>query len=304
MACHIAAAASGPGARRFVPTMTKAERTDYHNGIWMCRTHGDLIDRDEVRFTIPLLKQWRVLAEKRAEIAQALGRFDPARFDLFRHEVEIARENLNETTIGEAFIDAGVPLFWRTAVAGAVRDYVFEIAQNALTHGGASAVRLLITPKTIQMFDDGAAFDPRTLPNLPKHRGGGMAVRALRGTLGDRLIISAHPRDGQNHYTVQYLRLQSDIVSETPCHLDFENDMSRRGVVEQHHLEKVAHCETIYILLPDFMSYSKAVDYGSNLAESFAGRQVLFVGQEVSQGVRDLLNLVPGSRFVSLVVGE
>src|ERR1700743_1084457 len=70
-ACHIAAASGGPGARRVVPSMARADRVSYDNGIWMCRTHGTLIDTDEVRFTIPLLKQWRSAAERRAAILQA-----------------------------------------------------------------------------------------------------------------------------------------------------------------------------------------------------------------------------------------
>ncbi len=50
-ACHIRAAASGPGARRHDPSMTSAERSSIDNGIWMCRTHAKLIDSDEATYT-------------------------------------------------------------------------------------------------------------------------------------------------------------------------------------------------------------------------------------------------------------
>ncbi|MCP3994841.1 MAG: hypothetical protein GY722_07230, partial [bacterium] len=51
-ACHIAAAASGPGARRYDPSMSRAERSSIDNGIWMCRTHAKLIDSDEATYTV------------------------------------------------------------------------------------------------------------------------------------------------------------------------------------------------------------------------------------------------------------
>lgn len=73
MACHIAAAASGPGARRYDAKMSKEERTAIENGVWMCYTHGKLIDTDERRFTIPMLKKWREFAEFRAKFRQQFG---------------------------------------------------------------------------------------------------------------------------------------------------------------------------------------------------------------------------------------
>ncbi len=65
-ACHIRAAASGRGARRYDPSMTSAERRSLDNGIWLCRTHGKLIDSDEATYTVEQLHQWRLEAEKRA----------------------------------------------------------------------------------------------------------------------------------------------------------------------------------------------------------------------------------------------
>ncbi len=66
-ACHIRAAASGPGARRYDSSMTSAERRSIDNGIWMCRTHAKLIDSDEATYTVEQLQQWKRQAETRAE---------------------------------------------------------------------------------------------------------------------------------------------------------------------------------------------------------------------------------------------
>jgi hypothetical protein len=212
MACHIAAASGGPGARRVVPAMTKADRKSLQNGIWMCRTHGTLIDLDEVRFTIPLLQQWRAAAERRAEIRQAQHQVAADQADLFKHDVRITRVNLGEITIGNAFIDAGVPVFWGVRVSAATRDFIFEIAQNALTHGSATYFNLEITPKYIQLTDDGMPFDPRELPNTSAQRGGTLSFQNLNTVLGDRLILSVRMKERGNQYNIQYVRAQSDLT--------------------------------------------------------------------------------------------
>ncbi|WP_035210657.1 HNH endonuclease [Acidithiobacillus thiooxidans] len=55
-AAHIHAAAPGPGARRYLASMSREERTHINNAIWLCATHADLIDRDEVTYTADMLR--------------------------------------------------------------------------------------------------------------------------------------------------------------------------------------------------------------------------------------------------------
>jgi hypothetical protein len=56
-AAHISAAS--PGGRRYDPSMSKEERSSINNGIWLCSNHARLIDRDEVTFTIEVLKKMK-----------------------------------------------------------------------------------------------------------------------------------------------------------------------------------------------------------------------------------------------------
>lgn len=58
-AAHISAAAPGLGARRYLSTMTPDQRMHIHNAIWLCADHADLIDRDEVTYTIEQLKEMK-----------------------------------------------------------------------------------------------------------------------------------------------------------------------------------------------------------------------------------------------------
>ena len=63
-AAHICAAS--PGGKRYNSEMTVEERKAPENGIWMCRTHAALIDRDEKYFTVEMLKKWKGDAESEA----------------------------------------------------------------------------------------------------------------------------------------------------------------------------------------------------------------------------------------------
>ena len=63
-AAHIAAAS--PGGPRYDRTLTTEQRRHHRNGIWLCGTHGKLIDSDESHFTVEELLKWKRLAELRS----------------------------------------------------------------------------------------------------------------------------------------------------------------------------------------------------------------------------------------------
>ena len=81
-AAHIHAAASGPGARRYLATMTREERIHITNAIWLCATHADLIDRDEVMYTADVLRAMKA-----------------------EHEANCATRQRNAVSVGEAVPD-------------------------------------------------------------------------------------------------------------------------------------------------------------------------------------------------------
>ena len=72
VAAHITAAAVlGP---RYDATLTPEQRKSASNGIWLCQTCSNLIDKDEVRYTVPILQKWKREAEQHAFTAIASGR--------------------------------------------------------------------------------------------------------------------------------------------------------------------------------------------------------------------------------------
>lgn len=59
LAAHICAAASGPGAKRFDASQTKAQRRYFDNGIWLCYSCSKLIDNEETFHTVVHLKEMK-----------------------------------------------------------------------------------------------------------------------------------------------------------------------------------------------------------------------------------------------------
>ena len=48
--------------------MTPEQRSSIENGIWLCQTCSKIIDSDEKKYTVEVLKDWKSKAESRAEI--------------------------------------------------------------------------------------------------------------------------------------------------------------------------------------------------------------------------------------------
>ena len=63
-AAHIAGAAPGRGSRRYDPSMTTEQRASISNAIWLCSSHADLIDRDDVKYTVEVLHRMKLAHEE------------------------------------------------------------------------------------------------------------------------------------------------------------------------------------------------------------------------------------------------
>lgn len=62
IAAHITAAS--PGGPRYCASMTTDERSSIDNGIWLCSNCSAMIDKDEKKYTVDLLHEWKRQAEK------------------------------------------------------------------------------------------------------------------------------------------------------------------------------------------------------------------------------------------------
>jgi len=79
VAAHICAAASGPGAKRYDASQTKAQRRHFDNGIWMCYSCSKLIDNEETFHTVAHLKEMK--AHHQVYVSRLVGVVPMAPFE-------------------------------------------------------------------------------------------------------------------------------------------------------------------------------------------------------------------------------
>ncbi|HFM4650816.1 TPA: hypothetical protein ACG7H1_001523, partial [Escherichia coli] len=84
-ACHIEAASEG--GPRYNKEMQKDQRCSFDNGIWLCSIHAKEIDVDPDRFSVELLRKWKLTAEQ-----YALSKVGKARYDVSQ---DVFTENVN-----------------------------------------------------------------------------------------------------------------------------------------------------------------------------------------------------------------
>ena len=63
VAAHIYAAS--PGGKRYNKDMTQEERAGIENAIWLCQQCAKLVDSDEQKYTVAMLKGWKEVHERR-----------------------------------------------------------------------------------------------------------------------------------------------------------------------------------------------------------------------------------------------
>lgn len=88
---HITAAS--PGGPRYDLSLTPDQRRSVENGIWLCQNCGKLVDNDEARYTLPLLREWRRAAEEAALAEVQSSR--ALRADGLEHSVRFAVDGWN-----------------------------------------------------------------------------------------------------------------------------------------------------------------------------------------------------------------
>jgi hypothetical protein len=54
---------ASPGGPRFDPSLTSEQRSHADNGVWLCQNCAKLVDNDVGRFSEPLLRAWKTIAE-------------------------------------------------------------------------------------------------------------------------------------------------------------------------------------------------------------------------------------------------
>lgn len=112
VAAHITAAA--PDGPRYDPVLTREQRADITNGIWLCQNCAKLVDNDPVRFTVEVLRKWKSAAEQ--EASDRVGKTVPSR-NGGREPIDkwVNLEYVEKSGIAKELRDQGYDLHWTTA---------------------------------------------------------------------------------------------------------------------------------------------------------------------------------------------
>lgn len=148
-AAHIHAAASGPGARRYLASMTREARIHITNAIWLCATHADLVDRDEVTYTADMLRAMKA-----------------------EHEANCAVRQRNAVSAGEAIPDL-IAIGPDIVFVGELRSIENDVWSFHLRNFVDGDVQALIA--LIEHYDQSAPIDRYVIVN---ELGDGRALRA------------------------------------------------------------------------------------------------------------------------------
>jgi hypothetical protein len=181
-AAHIHAAAPGPGARRYLASMSHEERSDITNAIWLCATHADLIDRDEVTYS--------------ADVLRAMKR---------EHEANCAERQRNATIAGESvpeLIAIGPDVVFIGAFLG-VDNMEWSFHLRNFVDGDIHALIAFIErfEKTaaidryvlVNFLGDGRAL--KSAPSMTKEKTGGYIIRCPVLSSAGRVPASDLPKD-------------------------------------------------------------------------------------------------------------
>lgn len=304
MACHIAAASEG--GKRYLPGMSVKERQGIGNGIWMCFTHGKLIDTDETRFTIEKLKSWKARSERIAEIMLTKGKgYDEAikldkSLKLSPDEVVITNcETINDN-IGNAVTDSCIAFRWGNNAELAIRDFLIEYAINSFSHGGANNVKIHIKDNRIVISDNGGRFDIQKLQGSNIKSGGTIAIKSLFNTIGERMIYTYERIQSSNIITIGFIEHPNEIATVTPCNIILNlKEIKKDNRVQISVRES---CNEIYIVLPKFLCISDVrVLSKNNLGLEYETRRLVFIADNLSERVIDLIDeYYPGSKIITL----
>ncbi|MGA4364543.1 hypothetical protein [Pantoea ananatis] len=259
MACHIYAAADGNNAKRVNTNMTDEEISDISNGIWMCYTHGKLIDTDEVRFTPLLLREWKDINEKIASRRQELGvdyltaLKSVSLNKLISNKVKLPAEYAINMHVGQALDDSCVALSWGREITDTVRDFLIEHIRNAYGHGDAKSCTLQINGNEIIIIDDGSVFDVRSLYNSQKGRGGCLSIKRLIDYYGEKIFLSSYRKDDENILKLSLPKTVLEITNATPCSVDINMAAIHKG---DYSYQVSESCNEIFIIFPNYLALS------------------------------------------------
>ena len=294
VAAHITAAS--PGGPRYDATLTSDQRRSSDNGVWLCQTHAKQIDDDESRFTVQLLREWRRLAELRAEfeIGRSAVPLPPeASRGLVtdRRVLPHSREALREE-VSTFLEDIGAPAAWGDLYE-LVRMTLYEIALNSAIHGNASRIEIESDGCAVCVHDDGARFGLADLRRADG-RGGYRAVQDLDRTASGTFSLVYREADHNEWFVVDLVLTRGEDV---PCAIPLEYSSLHSGDLFAK-LDNLQSCDEIHLYPGKRWSYSDWYELLSKLGEYRDDVQFVVHGAKAVDVIGEFIHeLLPTARI-------
>jgi HEAT repeat protein len=189
VAAHITAAA--PGGKRYDASLSSEERRSIENGMWLCQNCGKLIDNDEQKYSVDLLRSWKREAEQQAQ-----------------SEVERSTSGSasSEPTRFKSYLESVVDYYqywWK--------DYAFMDAINEQTWFEFS---LSSTTKAKSQNSERQPKDPP--PDPPPDSPPQLVLDAIRDYASEKILIVGAPGAGKSTLLAQVLRIAAVRAKEDP----------------------------------------------------------------------------------------
>ncbi len=295
VAAHISGAR--PGAARYNRNLSSAQRRHRDNAIWLCQTHANMIDDDEVRFTPQLLGAWRQAAEQRA--ADELGR--PV-LQQGESRMLVPHRTVMDPTVGsighrvdEFLTDIGGPIAWSDDYHR-VRMSLYEIALNAVTHGGAMTVTMESEREAVHLSDSGRPFGKARL--LEGGRGGNRAVTDFDEQTRGTFLLTYRRVDELNIWSVidEVLTEGADV----PCRVVIQGTGQTAGEQALADLRALGGCDEVHFYASRLASYSDIYIIADKVRAELAGRRMFIHGIPASSPLRTVI----AEQLPMTVVGE
>lgn len=293
-ACHITAAANGPGARRYDPNMSPEQRSSIDNGIWMCGKHAIEIDRDEKRFTVDKLKHWKEIAEEKARLTLDYGASFADKLpqlyikELAPSNTSIKLDNLSgaNALVGNAIRDSYIPLLWGENETAITRDLIIEICRNSFAHGSAQEFSIKISVNIIEVTYDGPEFNIFSM--LEREGCGGKETLEELISLHSNSIAISYHYESRNKILIHRVADFEELEPTLPCAINFnyENIVNSVATLNVHET-----CGAIYIVLPEDFVRSDVRGMESKLSDiQIDGKIVFIVGKKLAQSTIDAIS--------------